>query len=446
MIDPDFLAHLKATLTCQDVATHYNVRIRRAQGPHWQAHCFNTLAHAHGDRNPSLSLGLSHFQCFAAQCDIHGDVLDLVASLEGLDTTADFDTVVQIAADLAGLSLVTAATPKKPLSPPRLRQTPRVPLAPKSPFDGFFPPKDHAPLDLAAFAPRQQVMRQVWECVAAAPLPGEACAWLEGRGIRPEVAWALGGRDWSSASQALGDCLGALDQAALEAAGFGRRLETWSPWTGLQSLHPGQGWARGICLPVVHPDWQHAPLAWRLRLYTPYTTASGHTLKALAQHAGSPPLPSLPLGLGSLPLDPGPAPIFVLCEGEPDWLSLADALDTLAATLPRPVHPIALVAMSSGYPFDFVPLLERAHRIVCMFDEGPVRGGMSGGMRAVEKLRGGLMHAFKTKAQDASFDAVYDAVNQKLVVALQPDAQDLNDLHRQGALVPLLHDLLEVIG
>lgn len=46
--------------------------------------CINTEAHSHGDRNPSASVNLStgYYRCFA--CDLAGDAIDLLQTLESL--------------------------------------------------------------------------------------------------------------------------------------------------------------------------------------------------------------------------------------------------------------------------------------------------------------------------------------------------------------------------
>ena len=445
MVDPHHLDHLRHVLTCQQVATHYTVRVRRAQGAQWQAHCFNDSAHAHGDRNPSLSLGTTHFQCFAAQCDIHGDVFDLIAQLEGLDPSRDFTTLVQIASDLAGLAL----PPKDPA--PRAAAPPRRPPPSPTPFDGFFPPLGHLPLfDPGEVERRQNVMGHLWDIVAPAMLSEEASRWLKSRGIRPEVAWHLGARDWAMSAQAVHDYLATLCPQDLLAAGLAQAQageQGPKTWAGLEALRPGS-WARGLCLPLVHPQWPRAPIAWRLRLHAPFSTQSGRSLKALAQYAGTPPLPSIPMGL--MPTRRSTthdrAPVYLLCEGEPDWLSLADLLETMEPQLSRPVYPIALVTMSSGYPYEFLPILEKAHRVVCLFDRGPVRQGISGGERVVEKLRGGLMHRMASTQSGCSFDQVYDRIDTQLVLALQADDLDVNDLHRRGELRGLLERLLQEAG
>lgn len=442
MIDPHHVEQLKHALSCHDVATHYNVRIRRAQGTQWQAHCFNHQAHAHGDRNPSLSLGPTHFQCFAAQCDIHGDVFDLIAQLEGLDPTHDFPALIQIASELSGLWPPQGPS-SRVMRPRPVRLTPQD----KGPFDGFFPSPGYAPLDLDTLTRRQDVMRQVWEIVARAPLSPESECWLEGRGIRPEVAWERGGRDWARSSKALSSYLHTLGAPDLVAAGFAHEKEegVLKMWAGLEAIEP-DSWARGLCLPVHHPRWPQAPLAWRLRLHTSWERADGKALKALAQHAGEPALPSLPLGL--VPRDSGlrsqgEAPIVILCEGEPDWLSVADVVDTMGAELPCPVYPVGVVTMSSGIPYEFMPMLAKARGILCMFDQGPVRGGLSGGERVVEKIRGGLMHLMSISSPGAGFDEVYDSIDTRLIVALRPDEEDVNDLHKQGKLAGVLEQLLE---
>ncbi len=213
-------------------------------------------------------------------------------------------------------------------------------------------------------------------------------------------------------------------------------------------------------MPVVHPGWTQAPIAWRWRLVQPVETRRGGKLKALAQYSGLPPVPMIPLGVAppsadvlsgvsrspTLAPDPqNPQYVVLLCEGEPDWLSLAEVSGRMETGLY--LVPVGIVAMSQGFPPEHLGLLEGALRIVCMMDEGtsPKKGNeardmRTGGKRVVDGIMGMLLE--RERERGASFEEAFARNKQKMIVALQPDDQDVNDLHLHGTLPDLLADLL----
>lgn len=80
------LDDLKA-IPIADVARHLGLQAKRS-GSSSLVHCFNSQAHTHGDRNPSLHLQnrTNRFQCYA--CGIKGSTIDLVMQCKGLDFAA----------------------------------------------------------------------------------------------------------------------------------------------------------------------------------------------------------------------------------------------------------------------------------------------------------------------------------------------------------------------
>ena len=63
---------------------------------------------SHGESNASCSLtrgpdGTLRAKCFA--CDFSGDVFSVIAAVKGLDPRRDFPAVLQVGADLAGISV-----------------------------------------------------------------------------------------------------------------------------------------------------------------------------------------------------------------------------------------------------------------------------------------------------------------------------------------------------
>ncbi len=84
-------------LDIKDVAERLGLEVKqRGNSP-----CFNTLAHANGDRHPSLAFDpkTNKFKCFA--CNISGDTIDLVAKVENLSYVEAYKRL----ADLMGVSL-----------------------------------------------------------------------------------------------------------------------------------------------------------------------------------------------------------------------------------------------------------------------------------------------------------------------------------------------------
>lgn len=84
-------------LDIKDVAERLGLEVKqRGNSP-----CFNTLAHANGDRHPSLAFDpkTNKFKCFA--CGVSGDTIDLVAKVENLSYVEAYKRL----ADLMGVSL-----------------------------------------------------------------------------------------------------------------------------------------------------------------------------------------------------------------------------------------------------------------------------------------------------------------------------------------------------
>ena len=305
---------------------------------------------------------------------------------------------------------------------------------------------------------RLEIMSRIWELVGPLELTAAARAWLERRGIAPEIAHAYGCRDWSAASPALRALFAEFSERQLERAGLLRSEpggDDAKRWPGLRALH-GEAWAQGLAVPIVHPSWMSAPIAWRWRLFEPIAKrGSTKRFKALAQYAGEPRLPSIPLGsapltasaLGQLAAWPhlsrspqSPRYGVALCEGEPDWLSVAQASCRLESEVY--VVPVGLTAMSHGYPPSLAGLLEGAEFIVCLMDQGRThkKWARQSGRVVVDQLRGALL--FRALERGERFDASLDRINASLIVALQPDDRDINDLHRDGELLGLLQRLL----
>jgi hypothetical protein len=133
------------------------------------------LCPVHGEKNPSCSVirgreGTLQVTCFS--CKWTGDVLALVAAVNGLDLRSDFREVLATTAELAGMHDEARAV--RDGKPPPERERPPAPVPE--------PERDYPPAD---------EVRALWE--TARPLledePAAVC--LLGRRIMPDVVTAL---------------------------------------------------------------------------------------------------------------------------------------------------------------------------------------------------------------------------------------------------------------
>lgn len=74
------LDQLRAEIPILELAERLGLEIRRKQ-----ARCYNTQAHAHGDKKPSLGFNTktNRYKCFA--CGVGGSVIDLYMAIKGVD-------------------------------------------------------------------------------------------------------------------------------------------------------------------------------------------------------------------------------------------------------------------------------------------------------------------------------------------------------------------------
>lgn len=99
-------------LDIKDVAERLGLEVKqRGNSP-----CFNTLAHANGDRHPSLAFDpkTNKFKCFA--CGVSGDTIDLVAKVENLSYVEAYKRL----ADLMGVSLEKSKGERTPSKASRI--------------------------------------------------------------------------------------------------------------------------------------------------------------------------------------------------------------------------------------------------------------------------------------------------------------------------------------
>ncbi|MDZ7703881.1 MAG: hypothetical protein U5L04_05285 [Trueperaceae bacterium] len=440
---------VRARVSCLDLYRHFgttNVPDGRTQA---SVRC---IAPEHPDQNPSMSLGETGFKCHS--CGASGDVVGMWALVHGLDSDDREDrkqSVLELA-DFGRLSLddyqTNGPTRRGRRRPRARRQTPPAKQRQNSGNEGV--PRA-----------RRELFKRLWQIVDPIGLTDQARDWLDSRGLGTGTAHMHGVRDWTPKAAEIGDVLRDSTPEALQQSGFLKdNGELWRP---LEGNLTGESWAQGAMIPVWHPDHPEAPVAVRLRLYDPFSKG-GRRVKALAQPRRGLNMPHLPLGLLQppphvarlqywwphhgpeaererwrkdtqwRPLDDSTTPPYsvVLCEGEPDWLSVADALADYRTA--HRVAPIGICTMSSGWPKELTPLLAGAERVVCLFDVGPDKGDQT--RRTGEKVADDVGKALIEMAGREHTRRIYRR-------CLLSDDRDANDLHRDGELMPLLEQLLD---
>lgn len=434
---------LRQRLDCRLVAEHYGVHFKRKQGQWWLTHCINHEAHAHGDRNPSFSVGKQGYKCFSANCSISGDVFDLIAWFEEIDPKQNFTQILEIASEHAGI-----LPQHKPNPTPHTSNHTADPdleryLAPQEPL-----------FSLAPTHPRLRMMKELWVLLKDAPLSDEACIWLESRGLSAAVAHAYGCRDWMVKKDDILNLMTSWSDDDLCAAG----LATWQNdqlklWAGLRALS-GEAWARGLALPMFYEEYQEVPLAWRWRLFEPLTFEQGGTLKAMAQYSGEPALPMVPLGLKPIesqeierltnrsnPTSEDTPYVVIIAEGEPDFLSIAE----IGVKIDRNIRvvPLGIVAVSQRFPVQYIDLLLHAQRVIVMLDQGRMikQFGLHGGEDRAYQIAAMLLRARQKSSN--GFDDAFEYLESHFQIALQRDEMDVNDLHQQNKLQGLIEHLLD---
>jgi len=388
---------IKRTVDCRDLADHLGVEITRRHGREFQARCPNGHAHKHGDKNPSMTIRADRFTCWASTCGERGDCFALVQLVRG----CDFRDALRYLADWTGVGLDGG------------HRTPPAPAGKTGAGQRRTEPKKPEPIPEA----RAETMARIWEAVEPLDLTDEAVDWLAGRGIRPKVAHALGCRDWRPAFGRIKAILARLESVEAKQQAGVYNLEG-RPWWPLAESMQDNPRAFGLCVPVF--DGEHkAPMAWRWRLYNP------GKLKTMAQPgAGIPPLLGLhvPLSDGALKAVES-APVVVVCEGEPDWLSLHDAAEGKAAVL-------GLCAMATPWQADWTRHLDKARLVVFMCHDD--HGG--GEKKFSELYRSAVARWNKAEA------------DKRLVRYLVDGGDDCNDMHKRGELAGVLDGLLAHLG
>ncbi len=126
---------------------------------------------------------------------------------------------------------------------------------------------------------RLEFMERLWETLEPLPLIDKAKAWLSQRGFSPELAHALGFRDWRPAMTDLKEMLEPLSPPQRVATGF--FLKYGHMWWPICDLHRVGRFKRsvatsenmpisaeGLVAPVWEPELAH-PTGWLWQVYEP---------------------------------------------------------------------------------------------------------------------------------------------------------------------------------
>ena len=162
-------------LDIKDVAERLGLEVKqRGNSP-----CFNTLAHANGDRHPSLAFDpkTNKFKCFA--CGVSGDTIDLVAKVENLSYVEAYKRL----ADLMGVSLEKSKGERTPSKASRIVREVKA--------------TNYQPIRLNEWLeydplPYTEVYQAFYD--ACEPPSDELKAWWHGRGLSDELLAKAGWR------------------------------------------------------------------------------------------------------------------------------------------------------------------------------------------------------------------------------------------------------------
>ncbi len=286
-----------------------------------------------------------------------------------------------------------------------------------------------APPEEEARAIRSLITAWLWDALGPEPLTERAREWLEARGLRPELAHALGCRDWRPVLTRLKETLEPLSPPERVASGFffeggslwwplggdhGCRSEVCRPkLAGTDELHPR---AAGLCVPVWDGALPHPP-GWLWQLYEPISTsAADNCMRNLTRE--QPTLLGLQTSSSGLPAA-GAHPRLVVVEGPLEWLSAVQAVEGRAAVM-------GTLRSSSFWLDAWTPFLEDAERAAVLL---PERQGYAG-------------KAFEALERSAALHLGPGWTRAHLTRHTFPEEDGCQALLRRGELTGLIDELL----
>lgn len=403
--------NVRHALDAREVAKRYNLHGKATQRGHW--HTFRCVSPDHHDNKPSMGVSQHGFKC--RSCGFSGDVFDLVATLEGLDTSRDWPEVLEISAQLAGVDPLYYITPSKKRAPSAARPT-----------LNDTPTPDRS--DEESIHTRARIHKEIWRILRDLPLTHQASAFFQGRSLAPDAMHRLGARDPSLATAQLRSYLDGLTHEELEGAGLWKDEKLWWP---LRRMLDGKGEAMaGVMLPLYWPGYDH-PMGWRWRMLSPYSYVDEdgaiRTYKALG-HGTSGRADILGMHLAAN------AHTVIVCEGEPDYLSAAECVEGLEGV---EVIGICAITASDAKQGKWLEELAELERVVFAIH------------RDIDKRNGARAplehHGFYGKGSHGSgiglAEGLLKAHGRLILPTLRSfrvldveGERDLNDLHQEGLL------------
>ena len=459
-------------LDCRQLAERYNVDIDSKNGNEWRVYC-----PAHPDRpGAACDISADGVHCFS--CGFEGGALALFNEVAGMHCNLDDDEqrdAVKVAlAESQGVNPYRhddghdddgSRRPQPPMPKPREPQSGRGAGQKAAGESNEFPTPCQA---------RRELMGRIWQLTEPFGLTDEARRWLRSRSIRPMVAVAYGWRDWSPRYEEIRAALADVDFEDWKRAGLlnGDGDDAWYP---LRKLRDGDKTEHGLAVPVWHPDLE-TPVAYRWRTYRDdayrkvYQQTDGtddwrepplglrepspamHVM--MAQHdrgwlysnvdietarqwigtaSDDAEADTTPRPLGNFP---GPW-MAVICEGEMDMLSVADAALELETKMR--IVPVALTRKASPMADEVLDQLAGADRVHVALD-APDDG--ESGEESGEKLPAWV--ARKNEINRALVARHGDqAARKRLTYAPVREGDDLNDWHEDGELTGYLRHFME---
>lgn len=377
----DELDALKKKYNLQDFAEH-KLGIKRKKGN--QFHCF-TKNHKNGDKNPSLLIEDDHFKCMGASCGIKGDIIELVKA----HRQCDFKAALEF------------------LQPGSLRQISFKKEKPKLSLEKILNNRK-----FSASADYLSFMETFWDILKGSSLSPNAQRWLNSRSIDQSVAYELGCREVSAKKHELIEFMKGFD---LKGVGFSKDDKK----NGLKVWYPLKNFSNdNILFPCFHPKF-HFPVQWRSRLFRPWYI-KGSLIKIVAQYNLTNGM--IPLGLARKPY----RDIVIICEGEPDYLSFADAGRKITKEHGYQVDVIGLCAVNQGWSHSWTSVLkDAAYILIAVHDQA------AGKQLAAQLVKSYALSYGMEKAKYHIFRRLLDEEN------------DANDLHKKGLLTDFIKESIK---
>lgn len=382
---------IKNNLDVRTLARRYNLQEKKGnQNKKNQLFC----CPFHDDNTPSLSVNHDVFHCYS--CGAKGDALTLIAHMEGLSLDAEFTSVLAIAAQEAHVPLhLGYVEPHK-----RVTFVPRT--SPK-PYTQPTTPRTSGP-----------VMAHLWEHVQALELTDEAHQWCHSRGLDPDIVHHYGARDFAPLLPELHRLIQNTTREELYQSGLIN--DEGKLWLPLREPERYQG----LAIPVFDAKHTH-PTKWRWRLYEP------DRLKVLGQYGST---QGDYLGLHQA----AQANTVIICDGEPDFLSVLDVTQHH-----QDIAPLALCATTSNHSTQarWLDELTQVQQIILAVHIDRNKQGQAPAL-GEHPLYGPLAQHLATVDQET-----FEFALTWRIVDVDGKAEDLNDLHQHHKLSGRLNTWLD---